>query len=694
MNERGGDNKNGVELRVSMLIRKSLSFGMVATVFALGVASYAEEEIEESPFAVVSAEGPPPSPYVMGWIDSRNVESLNGSWKFLVDPMQVGTPGSLFGGWATTRAPENAYQLIEYSYTDAVDIRVPGDFNTQVDELLFYRDTVWYQRHFDADLTQSGRYHLWFGGVNFETTIYLNGHAVAHHSGGYVPFSVDVTEQLQPNHNDLVIRVNNRLGADSIPTERTDWWPYGGLTRDVMLVHTPAAFIINASIQLSGDRSTLSGHIKTSGMSLGEEVVISLPELNIRVVTAIDDSGTARFSIPANVELWSPANPRLYDVIITSKSDRIYDRIGFRTIETKGTRILLNGEPVKLKGISTHEEPIGRDGVAYSRSDMRELFNEAKQLGANFVRAAHYPYSRHAAKVADELGLLLWEEVPIYWNINWQNPETLEIARDQVSRLVERDWNRVSVVVWSVANETQFSQPRMAFLKRLIDDIRSLDSSRLISAALLGDTERELQHVAAHLAAYGLVSDIPSEAEKQIFRQVLSGAGENAPELHGRFNLVITDPLGHLVDLVSYNEYFGWYYAPFIADQTGVSERTLRKLMLEFMPNVTLGSVFNKPMFISEFGAGAKAGKRGEGVWTEDYQAEVYRAQIKMIVNSPQVQGMTPWILKDFRAMLRTLGGIQDFRNRKGLIDENGRRKEAYRVLQDFYASEWSVENP
>jgi beta-glucuronidase len=354
----------------------------------------------------------------------------------------------------------------------------------------------------------------------------------------------------------------------------------------------------------------------------------------------------------------------------------------------------LNGEPVKLKGISTHEEPIGRDGVAYSRSDMRELFSEAKQLGANFVRAAHYPYSRHAAKVADELGLLLWEEVPIYWNINWQNPETLEIARDQVSRLVERDWNRVSVVVWSVANETQFSQPRMAFLKRLIDDIRSLDSSRLISAALLGDTERELQHVAAHLAAYGLVSDIPSEAEKQIFRQVLSGAGENAPELHGRFNLVITDPLGHLVDLVSYNEYFGWYYAPFIADQTGVSERTLRKLMLEFMPNVTLGSVFNKPMFISEFGAGAKAGKRGEGVWTEDYQAEVYRAQIKMIVNSPQVQGMTPWILKDFRAMLRTLGGIQDFRNRKGLIDENGRRKEAYRVLQDFYASEWSVENP
>ena len=143
-------------------------------------------------------------------------------------------------------------------------------------------------------------------------------------------------------------------------------------------------------------------------------------------------------------------------------------------------------------------------------------------------------------------------------------------------------------------------------------------------------------------------------------------------------------------DLVSYNEYFGWYYSRFIADQTGVSERTIRQLMLELMPNVTLASAFDKPMFISEFGAGAKAGMRGEGVWTEDYQADVYRAQFKMISNSPQVQGMTPWILKDFRAMLRSLGGVQDFRNRKGLIDENGRRKQAFYVLRDFYAGDWA----
>lgn len=662
---------------------------ITATLLLCNVAVAAEDS-DQSPFAVLSVDAPRPSAQVMGWVDSRDVMSLNGSWKFLVDPMQVGTPGSLFGGWATTRTPEDEYQLLEYSYANAADIRVPGDFNTQFDELIYYRDTVWYQREFDLEPLKKGRYHLWFGGANYKTTIYLNGQAVAHQSGGYVPFSVDVTEHLVSKGNDLIVQVNNRLDGDTVPTERTDWWPYGGLTRDVMLVHTPSAYLVNASVRLNDDRSTVVGQVTTMGMKAGSEIVMSLPELDVHATAETDESGVARFSFPANVALWSPSNPKLYEVQITSDTDRIHDRIGFRTITVEETTIVLNGDPIRFKGISTHEEPIGRDGAAYSRADMDALFAEAKALGVNFVRAAHYPYSRHAARAADEMGLLLWEEVPIYWNINWQNPETLRIARDQVARLVQRDWNRASVVVWSVANETTYSEPRMAFLNRLIEDVRELDNSRLVSAALLGDTRRELQHVVTYLAANGLVSDIPSDAEKLIFEQVIKAAGEYAPEPNSQFNLVITDPLGDLVDLVSYNEYFGWYYSRFIADQTGVSERTIRQLMLELMPNVTLASAFDKPMFISEFGAGAKAGMRGEGVWTEDYQADVYRAQFKMISNSPQVQGMTPWILKDFRAMLRSLGGVQDFRNRKGLIDENGRRKQAFYVLRDFYAGDWA----
>jgi len=266
----------------------------------------------------------------------------------------------------------------------------------------------------------------------------------------------------------------------------------------------------------------------------------------------------------------------------------------------------------------------------------------------------------------------------------------LAIARDQLARLIERDWNRASVVIWSVANETPYSESRMKFLRRLIDDVRELDDSRLVSAALLGDTRRELKHVAAHLAAYGQESDIASDQEKAVFSRVVAAAGDAAPKPGAGFTLVIDDPLGELVDIVSYNEYFGWYYARALAPQMGVTEKTIRKLMLQFIPQVTMSTAFGKPMFISEFGAGAKAGKRGEGVWTEDYQAAVYRAQIAMLSQSPQVQGMTPWILKDFRAMLRTLPGIQDYRNRKGLIDQNGQRKQAFYVLRDFYNGPWA----
>ena len=662
---------------------------LAAAVLPTVIASAADEDEESTPFAAPEVKIPAPDPDVLAFVDARATTSLNGTWNFIVDPMNMGTPGGFFGGWATTRIPVDEWQLLEYNYPNARQIRVPGDFNTQFDDLFFYRDSVWYQRDVDITPAPGQRYHLWFGGANYTTKVFLNGEPVAEQKGGYVPFSVDVTDVLVAGRNDLVVNVNNRLGADTVPTGRTDWWPYGGLTRDVLLVEVPAAGITNAKLTLASDRRHIEGEVTTRNVPKGGTVAIKIPELNISHKAKVDANGVAKWRVAAKPELWHPNNPKLYDVTISAGDESVEDRIGFRTIETRGQTILLNGEPIRFAGISTHEEPIGRDGAAYSRADMEVLFAEAKALGANFVRAAHYPYSRHAAEVADEIGLLLWEEVPIYWNIAWENPETLAIARDQLSRLIQRDWNRASVVIWSVANETPYSKPRMAFLENLIEDARAADPSRLVSAALLGDTRRELKDVALHLAAYGVAQDdVPAE-ERAIFQAILDRAGSAAPEVGSGFTLVIDDPLGELVDIVSYNEYFGWYYARGIAPAIGVSEKTVRQLMFQFMHHVNLSADFDKPMHISEFGAGAKSGKRGEGVWTEDYQARVYEAQTAMIANSPQVQGMTPWILKDFRAMLRTLPGIQDYRNRKGLIDENGRRKQAFYVLRDFYSGPW-----
>lgn len=642
-----------------------------------------------NPFASKDVHYRPADP-ALGFVDARETTDLNGAWRVVIDPMSVGEPGSIFGGFENNRQAQSDMDLIEYNFETSQQMRVPGDFNTQDERLFFYQGQVWYFRTFEASPAADARLHLWFGGANFKATLFLNGKSIGEHNGGYVPFSFYITDTALNGQNTLIVRVDNSLTPETVPTVRTDWWPYGGLTRDVMLVETPASYIQNAKIALT-DRSAglIEASVQMAGAAAGTSVTLTLPELGVNETATTDEAGQATFRFAASPTLWSPQSPQLYDVTFSAGADSVHDRVGFRTVETRGQNILLNGAPIKLKGISTHEEAIGRDGVAYSDEDVRGLLAEAKALNANFVRAAHYPYSRHMAKAADEMGLLLWEEIPVYWNIQWANADTLAMAKNMIERLVQRDWNRASVIVWSVANETPHSEARQAFLGELAETVRATDDTRLISAALFGNPQQELKEVALHIAARGLArADTPDQA-RAVFSAILGAAGDHAPGPNDRLDLTITDPLGELLDVVGYNEYFGWYYTGLFAQQMGIGQDVLRPIMLDLMPDIRIAASVDKPLIISEFGAGAKYGQTGTGVWSEVYQAQVYEAQIEMLRNSPQVQGMTPWILKDFRAMLRTLPGIQDYRNRKGLIDENGNRKEAFTVLQDFYSGDW-----
>jgi beta-glucuronidase len=398
--------------------------------------------------------------------------------------------------------------------------------------------------------------------------------------------------------------------------------------------------------------------------------------------------GFIRESIKITPQLWSPDDPKLYKVIISTDQEIISDEIGFRSIKVKGQNIYLNNSEIQFKGISMHSEPIGIPGPAFSKEHFQDLLLTAKDLNINFIRAAHYPYTRHLAKVADRLGLMLWEEVPVYWNIDWDNSETLNIATNQITRLVQRDKNRASVVVWSVANETPLSSSRMKFLNTLLSEIEAIDSTRLTTAALLSGSEEQFKALVLVLALKGFNSQWVNPQEKAIFQFILDQA--NIPiDSELNFSISIDDPLGESVDLISYNEYFGWYYVTFFTDQMMISEGTLRKLMFEIMPSIKISSVFNKPIHISEFGAGAKYGNHSNKIWSEEYQAKLYKHQLEMLSNNAQIKGISPWVFKDFRAMLRPLPGIQDFYNRKGLIDENGNKKEAFAVLADFYENKW-----
>ena len=658
------------------------------TVFIISL--YAEEQSDAYSFFEREAPNYPAPDNLIGWIDARRLTSLNGEWSYIVDPMNNGLPeSSFFGGFPKNKTQKTGMELIEYNFETAAKIQIPGAWNAIDKKLFFYRGPVWLYKKFNYQRKKEAITHLYIEGSNFTTKIFINGSIVGEFEGGYVPFNFDISKYLKDGENILLVQTDNTLNQSSVPTQKTDWWPWGGIVGDVYILETPKKFIQNAYLQLNPEKfSEALFNVEMNQKLSGQRIVLEIPELQFKDEFITNATGFIRESIKITPQLWSPDDPKLYKVIISTDQEIISDEIGFRSIKVKGQNIYLNNSEIQFKGISMHSEPIGIPGPAFSKEHFQDLLLAAKDLNINFIRAAHYPYTRHLAKVADRLGLMLWEEIPVYWNIDWDNSETLNIATNQITRLVQRDKNRASVVVWSVANETPLSSSRMKFLNTLLSEIEAIDSTRLTTAALLSGSEEQFKALVLVLALKGFNSQWVNPQEKAIFQFILDQA--NIPiDSELNFSISIDDPLGESVDLISYNEYFGWYYVTFFTDQMMISEGTLRKLMFEIMPSIKISSVFNKPIHISEFGAGAKYGNHSNKIWSEEYQAKLYKHQLEMLSNNPQIKGISPWVFKDFRAMLRPLPGIQDFYNRKGLIDENGNKKEAFAVLADFYKNKW-----
>jgi len=579
---------------------------------------------------------------------ARQTTSLNGKWNVIVDPYDTGyfdyrrqpydANGKITGGYALDKQAKGG-ELIEYNFDTSPTLNVPGDWNSQDDKLFYYEGSVWYRKKFDV--TKSAPDHrlfVYFGAANYEADVYLNGKKLGNHIGGFTPFAYEITKLAKEKNNSLVVRVNNNRHADGVPTVNTDWWNYGGLTRDVLLVETPATFIASFRTRLkTGTTNTIEATVQLDGVDKARLVKINFPALKIAAEMMADTNGVARFELSTpSLALWSPENPVLNDVIISAGADDLKDRVGFRSIATSGTDILLNGKKVFLRGICIHEEVATEGRRAWSEADARMLLSHAKELGCNFVRLAHYPHNEHMARVADELGILCWEEIPVYWTIAWTNAVTLANAQQQLKDLISRDQNRASVIVWSVANETPVSEPRTKFLKALVDEARTLDGTRLVSAAM----------------------------------EVHSGTMENHPGALPENHKVVDDPFGEYTDLCSFNQYTGWY------------DGTLEKI-----DRTTWSIKYNKPVVISEFGADAKQGLHGDTNtrFTEEYQAELYRRTLPMLERIPGFSGCTPWILFDFRSPRRPLSGIQDGWNIKGLIGHDGEKKLAFDVLKNFY---------
>ena len=576
--------------------------------------------------------------------DMRPSTGLGGAWTWSIDPFRDGIAG-FHGSSAPLRNRRfNDFDVRERMQREPTDFYeydmdrspiavMPQSFLTISPEMRHYNGLAWFQRHFPFHLQPGRRVFLRFGAVDYRAHVFLNGKFVGDHQGGFTPFAFDVTKLLRDGDNRLTVGADSERTAEDLPPPVTDWENYGGITRPVSLVVTPTTYIDDAWIRIARD-GRIAATVKLAGdQTSGREVRVRILALGFTLGgrTGTDGSWTAEAPVPKALKRWSPDTPTLYNVQFQSGDDTLDDQVGFRTIEVRGHDILLNGRPIFLRGISIHAEELGADPTrAITPAAAHALLSEAKNgLHANYVRLAHYPHPEAMLRAADEMGLLVWSEIPVYWVVDFKNPETLANALTMQSESILRDRNRASIVIWSVGNETPVNDARNAFLRKLVTNARALDPTRLVSAALLATRNGNVE--------------------------------------------TIDDPLAPDLDVIAANEYNGWYTDDPLAS----------------VPSIEWREPVDKPLIFSELGAGALAGFHDASAnphkFSEDYQAEFFRQNLKMASKIPFLRGMSPWILKDFRSPRRQNPTYQQGWNRKGLESETGVRKQAFGVLADCY---------
>jgi beta-glucuronidase len=566
----------------------------------------------------------------MANVFGRNTVSLDGDWQVIIDPTGAGDWRQV---WKEQK-PQKKSDFIEYAFEGGPTLHVPGDFNTQIPELAYTEGTVWYKKPFTYTRKNNKRLFLHFSAVNYMATVYLNGNYLGSHEGGFTPFQFEITAPVLEGNNSIVVKVNNQRRADGLPALGYDWFNYGGITREVHLVETNNTFIEDYFIQLKKHSSQqILGWIKLTGDKLSQTVHIRIPELKMDYHTTTDNSGNAAINFSSKFQLWSPENPKLYKVIIESESDSIIDNIGFRNIEVSGTKITLNGKAIFLKGINIHEERPMNASKAYSETDAMILLTWAKELGCNLVRLAHYPHNEHMVKLAEKMGIMVWDEIPVYQHIAFADSTVPNKMNLMMKEMIRRDRNRCGVVIWSLSNETNNRAPnRDNALINLSKECRIEDSTRLITSVFV-----------------------------------------NQQYDHNAIN--VWDTVYKYFDVMSVNEYLGWY------------------VPWQGKPNdLKWNQVYQMPVIISEFGGEAKYGNhdgpRDEAnSWNETYQEQIYKDQTTMFANIPTLAGICPWLLVDYRSLGRMHPLYQKGFNRKGLLSEYGEKKKAWYVLKSYYDS-------
>jgi beta-glucuronidase len=511
----------------------------------------------------------------------RITHDLSGVWAIRFDPDDVGRAA----GWSA-------------GVPNAAPIAVPGSWN---DQLVGVRDELgpaWYERRFDAPPIDGFELALRFGSVNYIAEVWLNGEPLGSHEGGHLPFAFPAPS-LRDVGNMLVVRVDGRLAADRVPPGLVplehrhpreffppaafDFFPFAGIHRKVELVATPPGGIADVRVRTELDSGAALLHVEIAHG--GGEVELALDGV--------------RFEAPLRLEqprLWRPDDPHLATLAIELRRegatvDRYELPVGLRTIAVDGERLLLNGEPIELRGFGRHEDfPVLGRGASAAVA-VRDL-HLMRDLGANSFRTAHYPHDEETLDLADRLGLLVIAETPAV--ALFFAPEGLErrqeLSRRYVEELVARDRNRACVVAWSVANEPHAHDAAAgAALAELCDLARALDPTRPVTYA-------------SHET---------------------------------------NDPGLGAVDFLCLNRYPAWYQLP------GELELGMAALAADLD---AVHAQHRKPIVLTEFGADALPGAHADppAMWSEEYQAELIGRVLDTAAERPFVVGAHVWTFADF----------------------------------------------
>jgi beta-glucuronidase len=572
------------------------------------------------------------------------------------------SPGGYYAFGHTGRYLLDGPWLFRRSATDPwTQVTVPYTWNATDESIASMKGAVgWYRK--DFRLPSAPKDSSWivrFESVNYRATVYLNGHLLGRHEGGYIPFEFDLARYLKRGTNTLLVRADSRRNLDTMPILKTTstglpsagWWNYGGILREVYLRRVSkvdmqellaqpllpcracdASVMVRATLRnMTSKKQTVTVRATVGSQRARFPKVVLAPHATREVATKVGIRSP---------RLWEPGSPNLYPVSAAAlvghrEAAAWVAQIGIRSIRVSSTgRVLLNGAPIMLRGASFHEEDV-TVGAALTPEMRTQIWDQLRGLDADFTRA-HYPLHPWFLEQADRDGILIWDEIPMY-----QTPNSITAKRSYRSKAlryladtVARDENHPSVLAWAIGNEmpTRVGSGQQRYIRDAASMLHRLDPTRL----------RALDYS-------GYPNALPSSTY-------------------------------HVLDALGVNCYFGWYPGPGGQIDDRAELGPFLDQVHRYYPS--------KALFVTEFGAEANRDGPIDEKGTYNFQRQLVEDHLAVYDSRPFVNGALVWALRDFRVRPEWDGGNpkpQYPLNQKGLLDQFGKPKPAYAAVKRMF---------